>query len=73
MERSTVYELRRLALAALAAHERDQHGGETCDTERVNLLAWLAHCLGLDLADDARLEEFRRRLGDYDAIHREHH
>lgn len=30
-------------------HERLRHHGETCVENRVGLVAWLAHCLGMSL------------------------
>lgn len=32
---------------ALRFHEREDHREQPCITERINFIAWLAHCLGL--------------------------
>ena len=39
--------VRDAVLAALFEHERDRHGGEPCWGQRVSVVAYLAHSLGL--------------------------
>jgi hypothetical protein len=34
-------------LGAIASHERDEHGGKACMEERANIIAHLAHSLGV--------------------------
>ncbi len=45
-------------LAAIKAHEDECHGGEVCDTERLNALAWLCHSLGLKATEAPKLMPF---------------
>lgn len=62
-------------VAFVQDHERRQHGGERCQTEAVNMLAWLAHKLGLYVpspVSDEWVRAFAERLTDYQAVHHEH-
>ena len=54
----------------LEEHERVAHDGERCDEERANMLAYLAHRMGYS---HEVLVLMLGRLGDYEAVHREHH
>lgn len=60
---------------ALKHHEAEDHGGERCHDERVNVLAYLLHRMG-GPSDEATwrrfLEDFVRRVRDYQATHEEH-
>ncbi len=46
---------RKHLLAAIKAHEDEAHNGQVCLTERLNALAWLAHCVGLKATEAPRL------------------
>jgi hypothetical protein len=54
----------------LEKHEREYHDGERCDEERANMLAYFAHRMGYS---HEVLVLMLNRLGDYQAIHEEHH
>jgi hypothetical protein len=61
----------------VAIHEREEHDGERCQDEAVNLIAYLSHRIGLhfDRDDPEAMEAFRLLVGrsrDYRAIHTEH-
>lgn len=70
---------RRLAADAVALvqdHERRHHDGERCEVETINVLAFIAHALGIhispDAADDDAVRAFVARVRDYSANHEEH-
>jgi hypothetical protein len=45
-----VREIRDLLVQFIERHEAVMHGGAVCVNERVNTIAFLGHCLGLDAA-----------------------
>jgi hypothetical protein len=64
---------RRLAQDAeimLKIHEDDAHGGERCQLERCNLVAFLAHRLGV--RDERSLLLVREALAEHEEAHLEH-
>ena len=69
-------DLRDRAFEVLAQHEQKEHGGAACLAERINLIAWLCHCLGIS-ADVASSHIFAvfHRLQQYggEHEHREDH
>lgn len=62
------------AIALVKEHEARCHDGERCPDETVNILAFLAHALGIHISDtsDEAVREFAQRVADYGAIHAEH-
>lgn len=59
--------LRDWAVALLVAHEREAHGGASCWPNRVSLLAYLAHNLGITgRGVGPALEQMRELLDEYD-------
>lgn len=51
----------------LAAHEVERHAGSPCWAERLNLMAWMIHRLGLgDLASRVMLQ---MRVMEYEVQH----
>lgn len=61
---------------ALRKHDEAEHDGEPCWDERVNVLAFIAHSVGLGFDTNRELalfaQAFNARLLDYRAIHTEH-
>ncbi len=59
----------------LQDHERRQHDGERCPRETFNLLAFLAHKIGVqDFGDtEEAIREWAMHVRDYQAVHEEHH
>lgn len=60
----------------LRKHDEEEHDGEACWDERVNVVAFIAHQLGLRFETNKELavfaQAFNARLRDYQAIHAEH-
>lgn len=54
--------------AMLDQHEADDHGGDPCPYERANVLAYLAHRIGV--RDRNTVVTFIDRLATYEAEHR---
>jgi hypothetical protein len=67
MMNKTAYEVNLI----LEGHERTIHGGETCLEERVNLVAFLAHRVGI--RDRESLWMLIKRIEAYEDYHHEHH
>lgn len=61
----TIEALRDQLFVVINDHEVAAHDGRACRTERVNAIAYFAHCLGIkprDLPDvEADMEEYDRR------------
>lgn len=63
------------AIELVKDHEAREHGGERCQTEPANLLAFIAHALGVHISPDAgeaAIRMFVERVRDYNAVHEEH-
>lgn len=54
---------------AIEVHEKAEHGGQVCWTERENSIAFLCHALGLTQGNVSKIGEL---LADYDTRHQEH-
>lgn len=60
-------------------HEREEHDGELCVVERINRIAFVAHCLGFTALGDgdeeilATARDLDARVRDYAAVHSEQH
>jgi hypothetical protein len=69
----TMNQLRDLAISAIAEHEKAEHDGQPCPLERINLVAWLCHCLGVDKPD--YLLGVVKRVREYQHYHtqEQHH
>ena len=52
-------------VAVIECHEREEHGGEICGSERFNAIAYLAHCLSMNSSRETA-KEIRRRLREYE-------
>jgi hypothetical protein len=63
---SAVQIVRELALDTIAEHERLEHNGEFCHNERMNLVAYLAYCLGLG---DGHMELVTGRRRQFEQKH----
>lgn len=61
-------ELRTQVLESCRMHELLSHDGETCMPERINLIAWLCHSIGVRSSDFGELAE---RLTEYQHQHNE--
>ena len=60
-----------LAKQLMADHERVYHAGDTCQTERIDFVAFMAHRLGVrDRASVIRLIEY---ISAYEQHHADHH
>ena len=60
-----MHELRSRVLAVTEQHEKETHDGKACWPERCNIVAWIAHSLGVQRQDTVRfmlrtLEEYAR-------------
>lgn len=66
--------LARDAQELIREHEQRQHGGERCLSETINLLAYLAHAVGVvvDDSSEENVKAFICRVRDYGAVHKEH-
>lgn len=45
-------------------HERRDHGGERCGSNRASLIGYLAHCIGLTNAEVIEAATFKVKLYD---------
>lgn len=62
---SSVKFIRATVLRSIAAHENTEHQGEACWDERYNLLAFLAHALGITVSQLSKIEPFLQAYEDH--------
>ena len=60
------------AIAVLRLHDQAEHDGEVCSDERTNMLAYIAHRIGMVPSEEA-VRDVLERARDYQAIHDEYH
>lgn len=71
-DRQEAREIRNLLVARSQRHEEEEHGGEPCLGDRVGLIAFLAHALGLQpIHMDLVAGELAEYQAQHDALH--HH
>jgi hypothetical protein len=64
-------ELRRRVLEVTKQHEDESQGGAPCWPERCNVVAWIAHSLGVQ--SDEHLRFTVHAIHDYRESHQERH
>jgi hypothetical protein len=72
---SQAEQIGKMLQAFVYAHERDKHAGQICETDRLEILAYLAHGLGVfpnTIEGLVNLMDFIGMTKDYAKDHLEH-